>query len=210
MTYFRRYRMEFDLAQTPLPPARLPPGYRWERWQPMLLERHARVKYGSFQGEVDAQVFQCLGNLNGCRHLMHEIITQRNFVPAATWLITCPDPSRANLTDIPASTFTDATDGAVGLAAPPRPKTALSVDCGTIQGMMQTRVLGAVQNVGILPEHRGLGLGRALVAKALHGFKREGVRRVYLEVTADNAPAVGLYRAVGFRLVRTMYKAVEE
>ncbi len=33
------------------------------------------------------------------------------------------------------------------------------------------------------------------------------MRRVYLEVTAENVAAVQLYRSVGFRIIRTMYKA---
>jgi ribosomal protein S18 acetylase RimI-like enzyme len=80
-------------------------------------------------------------------------------------------------------------------------------DCGTIQGLAASSALGAIQNVGITPDARGLGLGRALVLKALHGFRAAGLRRVYLEVTAENSPAVELYRGVGFRIIRTMYKA---
>lgn len=82
-------------------------------------------------------------------------------------------------------------------------------DCGTIQGVIQMGGWGAVQNVGIAPEYRGLGLGRALIVRALHGFREARVTRVYLEVTARNTPAVALYRSVGFRLTRTTYKAVD-
>ena len=82
-------------------------------------------------------------------------------------------------------------------------------DCGTIQGLIQTGRWGAVQNVGIAPEHRGRGLGRALVLKSLAGFQAVGVSRVYLDVTARNTAAVQLYRSVGFRLARTTYKAVD-
>jgi ribosomal protein S18 acetylase RimI-like enzyme len=45
--------------------------------------------------------------------------------------------------------------------------------------------------------------------RSLSGFRAARVRRVYLEVTADNSPAVNLYRSAGFRLMRTMYKSVE-
>jgi ribosomal protein S18 acetylase RimI-like enzyme len=82
-------------------------------------------------------------------------------------------------------------------------------DCGTIQGIVQSAGWGAVQNVGVAPEYRGLGLGRALIVRSLRGFREAGVPRVYLEVTARNTPAVALYRSVGFRLARTTYKAVE-
>lgn len=82
-------------------------------------------------------------------------------------------------------------------------------DCGTIQGVVQAGGWGAVQNVGVAPEFRGFGLGRALIVRALLGFREARVGRVYLEVTARNTPAVALYRSVGFRLARTTYKAVE-
>jgi len=82
-------------------------------------------------------------------------------------------------------------------------------DAGTIQGIIQAGGWGAVQNVGVAPEFRGLGLGRALILKCLQGFLGARVPRVYLEVTARNTPAVALYRSVGFRLARTTYKAVD-
>ena len=84
-----------------------------------------------------------------------------------------------------------------------------SEDCGTIQGVRRSRKLGAIQNVGITPHQRGLGLGRALVLKSLEGFRQAGVRNVYLEVTAENKAAVSLYRSIGFRITKTMVKKVE-
>lgn len=78
----------------------------------------------------------------------------------------------------------------------------------TIQGVMDRGPIGAIQNVGVVPEYRGLGLGRALVLQALEGFYQAGLKRAYLEVTAENASAVALYRAVGFRKSKTLYKAV--
>jgi ribosomal protein S18 acetylase RimI-like enzyme len=81
--------------------------------------------------------------------------------------------------------------------------------CGTVQGICDRHRLGAIQNLGITPEHRGLGLGRALLLKALEGFSRHGLGRGFLEVTAQNEAAVRLYRQVGFRARKTVYKAVE-
>jgi len=79
---------------------------------------------------------------------------------------------------------------------------------GTIQGVMDRGPIGAIQNVGVAPHFRGQGLGTALVRKALEGFHAAGLRRAYLEVTAENASAVTLYRNVGFRRAKTLYKAV--
>jgi ribosomal protein S18 acetylase RimI-like enzyme len=80
---------------------------------------------------------------------------------------------------------------------------------GTIQGVIDRGPIGAIQNVGVAPDYRGLGLGRALVFKCLSGFREAGLRRVYLEVTAENASAVHLYRDLGFRRAKTLYKAVD-
>jgi GNAT superfamily N-acetyltransferase len=81
---------------------------------------------------------------------------------------------------------------------------------GTVQGIMDHGPIGAIQNVGVIPSYRGLGLGRALVRRALAGFCQAGLRRAYLEVTAENVAAVQLYRNVGFRRAKTLYKAVAE
>jgi len=69
--------------------------------------------------------------------------------------------------------------------------------------------LGAIQNLGITPPHRGRGLGRALLLQALHGFRRAGLGRAFLEVTAQNEGAIRLYRRLGFRCRKTLYKAVD-
>jgi ribosomal protein S18 acetylase RimI-like enzyme len=41
------------------------------------------------------------------------------------------------------------------------------------------------------------------------GFQEAGLRRAYLEVTAENNAAVQLYRSLGFRRAKTLYKAVD-
>ena len=80
---------------------------------------------------------------------------------------------------------------------------------GTVQGLWDRGGFGAIQNVGVLPAHRGRGLGEALLLQALAGFARAGLHRAYLEVTADNAGALRLYRRAGFRCRKTIYKPVE-
>ncbi len=81
--------------------------------------------------------------------------------------------------------------------------------CGTIQGIRASHKYGAIQNVGITPQHRGLGLGTALISAALAGFQQVGLAHVYLEVTAQNERAVRLYKRLGFRRTKTLFKAVE-
>jgi mycothiol synthase len=80
--------------------------------------------------------------------------------------------------------------------------------CGTVQGLRDPSGLGSIQNLGILPGLRGRGLGEALLLQALHGFREAGLSRAQLEVTAQNDTAIRLYRRLGFRRAKTLYKAV--
>ncbi len=180
MRYFRRFRMEFNFSEHDVPDPELPAGYRFVHWKPEDLDRHALTKFACFRDELDSQVFPSLSSLEGCRRLMLEIASQRTFLPQATWLI-CREDSDSE-----------------------------PVDCGTIQGLANGRDAGSVQNVGVCPDHRGLGLGRALVLQALIGFQAAGLRRVFLEATAENGPAVELYRSLGFRLIRTTFRQVPD
>jgi RimJ/RimL family protein N-acetyltransferase len=49
-----------------------------------------------------------------------------------------------------------------------------------------------------LPDCRRVGLGTALLRRALDWARSVGVRKVTLEVFATNEPAIGLYRKMGF------------
>jgi ribosomal protein S18 acetylase RimI-like enzyme len=173
ISYFKRFRMEIELAQLPAPDA-LPPGFRWIGWDDSILGEHAAVKARCFADEIDAQVFPSLASLDGCLHLMREIRRKPGFLPAATWLLAHGETM-----------------------------------CATVQGICERPGLGAIQNCGVVPAYRGRGLGRALLLKALYGFWRSGLGKAHLEVTADNYTAVRLYRRVGFRCRKTLYKAVE-
>lgn len=55
-----------------------------------------------------------------------------------------------------------------------------------------------VQTIAVLPEHRGVGLGRLLLEALLGEARARGVGSVFLEVRADNEPALGLYGSLGF------------
>jgi ribosomal protein S18 acetylase RimI-like enzyme len=79
----------------------------------------------------------------------------------------------------------------------------------TVQGVRAFTGWGAIQNVGVVPEHRSQGLGRQLMLQALNGFAAAGLPGAFLEVTAQNSPAVRLYRSLGFRCRKTVYKPVE-
>jgi ribosomal protein S18 acetylase RimI-like enzyme len=178
--YVKRYRMELNLLRWQCTPLRLPAGYRLVPWHTSLTMAHAHVKYHSFQGSLDAQVFPCLGELTGCQRLMSEIKAKEGFIPEATWLIEYVG---------------------AGLRQ--------AEYCATIQAVKIQRYKASVQNIGVLPEHRGRGIGTAVIQASLLGLQQVGINQVSLEVTAENQGAVRLYRRLGFRTARTLYKSVE-
>jgi len=58
-----------------------------------------------------------------------------------------------------------------------------------------------VVTLAVRPECRRQGLGRRLMAELLAEARRRGADEVTLEVRAGNAPAQGLYAALGFQAV---------
>ena len=180
ITYFKRFRMEIELRLVPAEPPALPADYALLAWSEQMIPLHADVKFRCFAEEMDASVFPCLSSRAGCKRLMAEIAARDGFLPSTTWLVQhWPEHNR-------------------------RPEI-----CGTIQGVSEGGGYGAIQNVGITPEHRGRGLGAILVWQSLQGFKQAGLSRVFLEVTAQNTPAIRLYQRLGFRKTKTVYKASE-
>ena len=177
MPYFKRFRMEFDLDRPLFTPPPLPRDYDLVDWEDSVLKAHAEAKYKSFCFEIDANVFPCLSDREGCLRLMREIARRDGFIEEATWLLIY--------------------------------RQGESIDnCGTVQGV-KDQSFGAIQNLGITTKHRGRGLGTFLLHRALVGFRTVGLQKAYLEVTAQNAGAVKLYDRLGFRRVRTVYKAAD-
>lgn len=177
VVYFKRYRMLFDLLETPIPEERNCSGTDYLEWDEKLVYLHGLVKWESFRREMDVNVFPCLGERDGCRQLMRDISRRENFLPETTWL---------------AMQFS--------------PKLQAARPVGTIQGLRVNSFLGAIQNIGVIPECRGKGIARELIRRNLHGFKAAGCHRVQLEVTVHNFDAIRLYESVGFEIAETVFK----
>lgn len=172
--------MQFDLRNARFRDSLLPEGYELLAWRPELLNAHAEAKYRSFRNELDANVFPCLGAADGCQRLMKEISNRQGFVPQSTWL----------------ATHRNATTGRLEY-------------CGTVQGLREKLDVGAIQNIGVARNHRGKGVGSAIVRNSLKGFQASGIKIVTLEVTEKNTGALRLYQRLGFAVVSTVFKSVE-
>ncbi len=182
VTYIKRYRMELRLDRLP-GEVRAAGGVGFELlpWTPRQLNQHAEVKWASFRDEIDAHVFPCLGEREGCHRLMREISNRHDFTPQATWLA-CPTG---------------------------KPTRSTPEAIGTIQGLQISQREGAIQNLGVHPGYRDIGVGRALLLAALDGFIQVGCRYVHLEVTVQNTAAVRLYERFGFNRIETLFKISE-
>ena len=157
----------------------VPAGYEFVPFHQGLIGEHASAKYESFRYELDANVFPCLGDREGCVRLMKEIVGRHAFIPEATWL--CRYRNMETGTIIPV---------------------------GTIQGI-EADGWGAIQNIGIDPSHRNRGLGALLLTRAAKGFYEAGLKGMHLEVTTDNTAAIRFYERIGFRRASVVYKAAE-
>jgi mycothiol synthase len=83
----------------------------------------------------------------------------------------------------------------------------LAVRDGAVAGFHWTKVhpgdVGEVYVVGVDPAAQGGGLGRALTLKGLHHLRDRGLGDTILYVESDNAPAVAVYRKIGFEVAQT-------
>lgn len=181
-TYFRRYCMQIDLRGdwAPKPLPPLANGFELLPWHESLREAHARAKHESFRQEMDTNIFSCLGNEEGCRRLMRDISFRDGFLPEATWLLVQRTAERK-----------------------------LGVPCGTIQAIRISPRIAAIQNVGVAPGFRGLGLGSWLVNQSLLGMQQAQFDYGQLEVTAHNLGAIRLYERLGFRRLKIVHKSTD-
>ena len=78
----------------------------------------------------------------------------------------------------------------------------VSEDDGRLAGFLcllrWPQATGVVDDIAVRPDLQRRGLGEAMMRWALAWFRQEGMRRAWLDVLLDNAPAMALYRKLGF------------
>jgi len=69
---------------------------------------------------------------------------------------------------------------------------------GLLSLLRWPQATGAIDDIAVRPELQRRGLGEAMMRWALAWFRQEGMRRAWLDVLLDNAPALALYKKLGF------------
>jgi ribosomal protein S18 acetylase RimI-like enzyme len=169
----RRLVLQIDLRSVALPVTTLPLRFGWEAWRDERAAAHAAVLYEGFRDGVDAAHMPALSTLEGCHDLLTATSHHHSFVPEATWMAVQYDPRD------------------------------VSHPVSTIQVIGSPYRAARIQNLSVIPDVRGRGIARATLMRCLRSCRSLGYDLVELEVTATNAPAVELYRSVGFALRRS-------
>lgn len=70
--------------------------------------------------------------------------------------------------------------------------------------------LAGILQLGVVAERRGKGLGAAILTAALRWARLRGARHAWVQVEAENAPALALYRGADFQeIYRYSYRGPE-
>lgn len=75
---------------------------------------------------------------------------------------------------------------------------------GTPVGLIRAGEIDGVGDLtafGVLPEHRGKGIGRQMLNDATDMLAAQELERIQIEVATNNANALGLYASCGFRAI---------
>lgn len=62
---------------------------------------------------------------------------------------------------------------------------------------------GHVISIAVLPEYQHKGVGSTLVKEVIKKMRLDRIKECYLEVRTSNAPAIIMYKKLGFQTVRT-------
>jgi mycothiol synthase len=64
---------------------------------------------------------------------------------------------------------------------------------------------GQIEPMGVHPDFRGRGLGRALLSECVRRLQRRGARRIFVATDNFRDAAFGLYESAGFRVIEPVW-----
>lgn len=68
-------------------------------------------------------------------------------------------------------------------------------------GFVMSQIAGdeaEILSIGVSPEYQRSGLGRSMLEGLIRSLRRAEITKLFLEVAADNIPALVLYKKMGF------------
>ena len=102
-------------------------------------------------------------------------------------------------------------EGAVLLMPEEEEKRGMTIYLAEVDGQIVGKVhlqllggLGGIYGLGVLPEYRGKGLGRAILLESVRRLRAAGAEEVMLQVATGNQNALRLYESCGFETTSTM------
>ena len=164
----RRLFMTLGLAEARITEKALTPEVEVRRWTEQDYQPTASVITAAYRNHVDSEINDQYRTLSGSLRFLNNII---RFPGCGTF-----DPE---------SSF----------VAVNRKSHAL---VGVILCSRVRYDTGHVTQVCVLPEYRGFGLGKALLAASVRNLMQRKFSGLSLTVTEDNGPAVELYKRLGF------------
>ena len=167
-----RLFMTLPLAQARISETPLTPEIEIRRWTEQDYQHSASVITSAYRSHVDSEINDQYRTLSGSLRFLNNII---RFPGCGTF-----DPESS-------------------LVAVNRRSHAL---VGVILCSRVRYDTGHVTQVCVLPEYRGYGLGKALIAASVRNLSQRKFCGLSLTVTEANGPAVELYKRLGFETRR--------
>lgn len=64
--------------------------------------------------------------------------------------------------------------------------------------------LGHIISIAVHPLYRRIGVGTELMRAVEERLRKQGIKKIYLEVRVSNRPAINLYKKLGYRIERVI------
>ena len=77
--------------------------------------------------------------------------------------------------------------------------------CWTCIAPTATGVRGRIAMIGVVPDFRGQGLSKSILAAGMNYLVSLGAQDIVLEVDSGNTPAIRLYNSMGFQKISDLH-----